>query len=164
MILETFYQPDKDKTSFDVKDAILECSKIVETQFEKNNVILDIKGDNVNIFNYKNEFEQVVLNILNNANDAAKVKKEKINFNPLVSITIEKKEDFVQISLENNCGQISLDIIDRIFEPYFTTKFENQGTGIGLYMAKTIIEKNMNGKIIVNNTKDGVLFTINLPL
>ena len=159
-----FYQPDKDKINFDVKDAILECSKIVETQFEKYNVILDIKGDNVNIFNYKNEFEQVILNILNNANDAAKVKKEKIKFNPLVSVTIERKDNFVQINLQNNCGQIPSDIIDRIFEPYFTTKFENQGTGIGLYMAKTIIEKNMNGRILVNNIKDGVLFTINLPL
>ncbi|XOB61985.1 PAS domain-containing protein [Campylobacterota bacterium DY0563] len=159
-----FYQPNKDKIEFDIKEAIIECSNIVETQLEKYKVLLKIDGDSVNIFNYKNEFEQVILNILNNANDAAKVKKEEMAFSPVINITIKRKDNNVEINLSNNCGEIPSDIIDRIFEPYFTTKFEDQGTGIGLYMAKTIIEKNMNGKISVNNIKEGVLFTINLPL
>ncbi|WP_321469686.1 PAS domain-containing protein [Halarcobacter sp.] len=159
-----FYQPNKDKIEFDIKEALIECSNIVETQLEKYKVLLKIDGDSVNIFNYKNEFEQVILNILNNANDAAKVKKEEIEFDPVINITIKRKDDSVEITLSNNCGEIPSNIIDRIFEPYFTTKFENQGTGIGLYMAKTIIEKNMNGKISVKNIKEGVLFTIYLPL
>lgn len=159
-----FYQPNKDKIEFDIKEALEECSKIVQTQLEKYGVILKIDGEKVNIFNYKNEFEQVILNILNNANDAAKIKKEKNNFVPTVNINIIKRDDTVKICLSNNCGEIPENIIDRIFEPYFTTKFENQGTGIGLYMAKTIIEKNMNGEISVNNIKEGVLFTIILPL
>lgn len=159
-----FYQPNKDKTRFDIKEAIIECSKIVETQFEKNRISLEIKGDSVEVFNYRNEFEQVILNILNNANDAAKVKKEQTSFSPWVHISIKQKENRVYMQLSNNCGEIPEKIIDRIFEPYFTTKFENQGTGIGLYMAKTIIEKNMKGEISVNNIKEGVLFTIILPL
>lgn len=159
-----FYQPNKDKTRFDIKEAIIECSKIVETQFEKNRISLEIKGDSVEVFNYRNEFEQVILNILNNANDAAKVKKEQTSFSPWVYISIKQKENRVYMQLSNNCGEIPEKIIDRIFEPYFTTKFENQGTGIGLYMAKTIIEKNMKGEISVNNIKEGVLFTIILPL
>ena len=55
-----------------------------------------------------------------------------------------KKENKIVITIMNNCGKATNEVLDRMFEPYFTTKFENQGTGIGLYMAKTIIEKNMN--------------------
>jgi len=159
-----FYQPNKDKAKFDIKEAISECINIVETQFEKYDVNLIFDAQNVSIFNYKNEFEQVILNILNNANDAVIVKKKIEDFSPWIKISVEKKKDEVEIKLSNNCGQIPKNIIDRIFEPYFTTKFEDQGTGIGLYMAKTIIEKNMKGKIFVKNIKEGALFTIILPL
>ena len=70
------------------------------------------------------------------------------------------KKDKIYVYISNNCGTIEAKVLERMFEPYFTTKFENQGTGIGLYMAKVIIEKNMKGKIEASNTKDGVEFTI----
>jgi PAS domain S-box-containing protein len=159
-----FYQPNKDKIKFDIKEAIIECLNIVETQFEKYGVAISMDAQNISIFNYKNEFEQVILNILNNANDAVIVKKDKTDFSPWIRISVKKKKEEVEITISNNCGEIPKKIIDRIFEPYFTTKFENQGTGIGLFMAKTIIEKNMNGKIFVHNIKEGVIFTIVLPI
>ena len=160
-----FYQPNKDRLKFDIKEAIIQSSKIVETQFEKNGVSLNISGDNIKTINYKNEFQQVILNILNNANDAAVIKGKNIDFTPEVNIIIKKKNnDTIQIEISNNCGEISLDVKERMFEPYFTTKFENQGTGIGLYMAKTIIEKNMNGTIVVENINEGISFNIILPL
>ena len=159
-----FYQPNKDKIKFDLEESIKDCAKIIETQLEKSNLFLEIVGDKVQLFTYKNEFQQVILNILNNANDAAIIKREKEEFAPWIKVHIKKLKDIVEIKISNNCGEIPKDIIDRIFEPYFTTKFENQGTGIGLFMAKTIIEKNMQGQIFVNNTVDGVEFTIKIPL
>jgi PAS domain S-box-containing protein len=160
-----FYQPTKDKIKFNIKDAISQSSTIIDTQFEKSDIELKISGDDVETVNYKNEFQQVILNILNNANDAAIIKKRINDFNPEVNINIKKSnEDSVLITLSNNCGSISSNVIERVFEPYFTTKFENQGTGIGLYMAKTIIEKNMHGTISVDNIEDGIIFTIILPL
>ncbi len=160
-----FYQPNKDKIKFNVKDSILQCAKIVETQFEKNNIKLNISGKDVEILNYKNELQQVVLNILNNAADAAIIKKQIVDFDAKVNVEISIDHgNKVKIILENNCGEIEDEVMDRMFEPYFTTKFENQGTGIGLYMAKTIIEKNMGGKIFAKNNNDGVIFVIILPL
>ncbi|TLP38503.1 PAS domain-containing sensor histidine kinase [Arcobacter arenosus] len=160
-----FYQPNKDKVKFNVKDSILQCSKIVETQFEKNNIELNITGEDVETVNYMNELQQVVLNILNNAADAAIIKKQIADFDAKVDVEIFiDYGNKIKIVLENNCGKIEDEVMDRMFEPYFTTKFENQGTGIGLYMAKTIIEKNMGGKIFAKNKNDGVIFVIILPL
>ncbi len=158
-----FYQPTKDKTKFDVKEALEQSCKIVQTQFEKSGITLNIIGNNIEILNYKNELQQVVLNILNNASDAALIKKQDNDFQAEVILELKKLDKNIEIKLSNNCGQVSKEVMNRMFEPYFTTKFEDQGTGIGLYMAKTIIEKNMNGIISVSNIKDGVCFTINLP-
>ncbi len=160
-----FYQPVKDKVKFNIKDAIVQSAKIIDTQFEESGITLNVVGDEIETINYKNEFQQVILNILNNASDAAIIKKRNVDFKPVVNIFIEKdKNNMGIIKLSNNCGEVSLEIRERMFEPYFTTKFENQGTGIGLYMAKTIIEKNLHGSIHVKNINDGITFIINLPL
>ena len=154
-----FYQPTKDRKLFDIKESLIQSSKIVATSFEQNGVQLEINGDKASIESFENEFEQVVVNILNNAVDAAIIKKQKEKFKPKVQMEVIKK-DKIYVYISNNCGTIEANVLERMFEPYFTTKFENQGTGIGLYMAKVIIEKNMKGKIEASNTKDGVEFTI----
>ena len=69
----------------------------------------------------------------------------------------------IKVEIQNNCGSASTEVIKRMFEPYFTTKFESQGTGIGLYMCKVIIEKNIKGSIDAFNTQDGMKFIIVLP-
>ncbi|MDZ7817685.1 MAG: HAMP domain-containing sensor histidine kinase [Aliarcobacter sp.] len=86
----------------------------------------------------------------------------KVKFDAKIEINIFKENKNIVITIFNNCGNIDEQIIERIFEPYFTTKFENQGTGIGLYMTKVIVEKNMNGKIEAKNLNDGVEFIIKL--
>ncbi|WP_417325555.1 PAS domain-containing protein [Halarcobacter sp.] len=159
-----FYQPTKDKASFNIKESINSCVKIVETQLEKTDMKVEVLGESIDIISYKNEFQQVILNILNNANDAAEIKNSEENFHAKTKIEIIKEKNNVKILLENNCGEVQEEIMERMFEPYFTTKFEDQGTGIGLYMAKTIIEKNMNGSISAKNIEGGVVFTIILPL
>ena len=157
-----FYQPAKDKKLFDIKGSIKKSSKIVQSLFDTNNIDLKIYGDDVEINSFENEFEQVIVNILNNANDAKLVKAKEVDFDARVLINVTKDDEFITISIWNNCGNADKSVLEKMFEPYFTTKFEDQGTGIGLYMTKTIIEKNMNGSIDAFNKKDGVEFVIKL--
>ncbi|RYA24587.1 PAS domain-containing sensor histidine kinase [Malaciobacter marinus] len=159
-----FYKPTKDKEIFDIKKSIEACIKIVKGQLEKANATIELIGDDVKIHGYQSEFQQVVVNILNNASEAAIIKLEQEKFNPIIQVRVTKIENNVKVTLKNNCGEVEQEILERMFEPYFTTKFEDQGTGIGLYMAKTIIEKNMNGKIEVTNIDKGVKFRIILPI
>ena len=134
----------------------------MKSTLERNFIDLNINDFDIEIDNYENEFEQVIVNILNNAIDAKIIKEKATKFKAYIDIEIYKENNSIFISIFNNCGNIDEKIIDRIFEPYFTTKFENQGTGIGLYMTKIIVEKNMNGKIEVKNRDDGVEFLIKL--
>ena len=157
-----FYKPTKEKKLFNVKEAIVQSCKIVKSSLERNSIKLDIEAIEVEIDNYENEFEQVIVNILNNAIDAKIIKEKDGRFDAKILIKIYKIKREIFVSIFNNCGNIDEKIIERIFEPYFTTKFENQGTGIGLYMTKVIIEKNMGGKIEAINKEDGVEFLIKL--
>ena len=83
--------------------------------------------------------------------------------NPCVNINIYENEEFGFLEIEDNAGGINPDILIKIFEPYFTTKEKNQGTGIGLYMSKMIMEKNMSGKLTVENTNIGAKFIFAIP-
>jgi len=157
-----FYQPTKDKKLFDIKESIYKSSKIVKALFDRNDIKLELNGINIEINSYENEFEQVIVNILTNASDAKLIKDKEKRFDAKVLINVIKEEDFIIISIWNNCGNAPQNVLDKMFDPYFTTKFEDQGTGIGLYMTKTIIEKNMNGEIDVSNKSDGVEFIIKL--
>ena len=157
-----FYQPTKDKKLFDIKDSIQKSSKIIQSLFERNNISLKIEGIDIKINSYENEFEQVIVNILNNASDAKLIKAKTTKFDAKVLINVSKDDEFIIVSIFNNCGNVEDKILDKMFEPYFTTKFEDQGTGIGLYMTKTIIEKNMNGQIEALNKDDGIEFIIKL--
>jgi C4-dicarboxylate-specific signal transduction histidine kinase len=106
------------------------------------------------IFNYKNEYKQVLLNLLSNAKDVLLSRKI---LHPKITITIDNKK----VTVADNAGGIQLDVIEKIFEPYFTTK--ESGLGIGLYMSKVIIENNMRGSLNVQNVKSGAIFIILLP-
>lgn len=81
----------------------------------------------------------------------------------LIKITTRCQTNACVTTIEDNGGGIEKQVIEKIFDPYFTTKAPDKGTGIGLYMAKTIIEKHMDGAINVTNTENGALFTIMLP-
>ena len=157
-----FYKPSKERKVFNIKESIIQSSKIVIASLEKYGIKLNVSGELIEIESYENEFEQVIVNILSNAIDAKIVKSKKNSFEARIDVNVFKKEEEIIVSIFNNCGNIDEQIIERIFEPYFTTKFENQGTGIGLYMTKVIIEKNMNGKIEAINKNDGVEFIIKL--
>lgn len=109
----------------------------------------------------KNELSQVILNLIANAMDA--IIENKIAQGE-ISITVQSSADSAVLSIADNAGGIDEAIMDKIFEPYFTTKENCNGTGIGLYMSKTIIEEHMSGKLEVYNTASGASFKIILPI
>jgi signal transduction histidine kinase len=106
---------------------------------------------------YPNEFAQVLLNILSNARDAFVERKIA---HPEIAIRVFNKKNKTVVTITDNAGGISEDIMDKIFEPYFTTKELGKGTGVGLYMSKTIIEKHMDGKLSARNVPDGAEFRL----
>jgi|GEM_PF-604448 len=159
-----FYKPSKTVVEFEIKNAIKDVLKISKEQLTQNEIEVILYLDDISIINYENELKQSLLIIINNAKDAILKKKEKENFDGKIEIKVSKETKFAKITITNNGDLIAEEIMERIFEPYFTTKFETQGTGIGLYMTRTIIETNMMGKIKVENIKQGVVFEITLPL
>lgn len=158
-----FYKPSRQKSNFNIKEAVDSAIDIIGVQLKDANIKLKMNIDNITIFSFENELKQSLLNILSNANQAIKERKQYNNFNPYIKIKVEQKGSNIIISISNNGGSINKKILARIFEPYFTTKFESQGTGVGLYMTKSIIEMNLNGIIEVENFKNGVTFKITLP-
>jgi signal transduction histidine kinase len=108
-----------------------------------------------------NELEQVICNIINNAIDAATEKK--IENRTLVLTAFTTSEKMFCITIEDNAGGIPQDIIEKIFEPYFSTKGPEHGTGLGLFICQRILTEHFNGNITVSNHNDGAKFVITLP-
>ncbi|MEV9593055.1 HAMP domain-containing sensor histidine kinase [Aliarcobacter butzleri] len=158
-----FFRPNKAKENFKINEGITKAVELIESTFEHNNIKLekDFVSSEIEFFGFANEFSQVILNLLTNAKDA--VLENKIE-NPLIIIQTKIDDKYIYISIKDNGLGIKDEIINKIFEPYFTTKDEGKGTGIGLYMSKIIIENNMNGKIEVKNEQNGANVIIKLPI
>jgi C4-dicarboxylate-specific signal transduction histidine kinase len=155
-----FFKQDRLQSKVNVYHLINEVETLLGPLLASKKIVLikDIDST-VEILVYHNELKQVLINIVNNAREAIeyiKSKKRQIT----VSCTNDKYH--CTISIEDSGGGVPHHIIDKIFDPYFTTKFESQGTGIGLYMAKMIIEKHCLGKLSVYNTANGACFEIRL--
>ncbi|MGB9079740.1 MAG: HAMP domain-containing sensor histidine kinase, partial [Desulfuromonadaceae bacterium] len=153
-----YFRPDKEKAEFNVHDAIVNALSLLEgtLQNPRIDITIVVKDDSV-IYGYQNEFSQVLLNILMNARDAL---LERNVADPRVSITICCEDGRSVVTIADSAGGIPEDIIDKVFDPYFTTKGPQQGTGVGLFMSKTIIEKNMGGRLSVRNRASGAEFRI----
>ncbi len=160
-----FYKPSKKRAEFNVKDALISTIQIVNAELEQKEFEIKIDIEDIKMLSFENEFKQAVLNIISNAKDAISQKREKNkDFEGIINLIGKKVKDKYEIILSNNAGEIKKDIMERMFEPYFTTKFEKQGIGIGLYMSKMIIENSMSGIIEVKNIKNGAEFKIILPI
>ena len=154
-----FYMPNSNKSRFYLLECVENALKIAGSFLKSYNVEVKLKIDkSLEIYGVSNEFSQVILNLLTNSKDIAISRDIE---NPMVRIVAKSKKDKIIVIIEDNCGGIESKNIDRIFEPYFTTK-EHYGTGIGLYMCKMIIENKFGGKIFVKNSKNGVRFIIEL--
>ena len=155
-----FFNPNAKKEKFNLLEPINNALNIVSSALKSNHIQLNINVDNsLYVEGLSNEFSQVILNLLSNSQEIAllrDIKKPKIN----IFTELYKNEIFLHV--EDNCGGIDEAILDKIFEPYFTTKF-HYGTGIGLYMSKIIVENKMNGHIYVKNIENNkTRFTITI--
>lgn len=164
-----FFKVDKEKVSFSVKEAFLSISNILEPKLNRFEIVLNILVDDridekyLNIVSLEGEFKQVAINLINNSIEAFDGKDIS---NRYINITLEpiKGNKVLKISIEDNAGGIKREMVDKLFEPYTSTKLEKNGTGLGLYMSKMIVEKNLNGKIDAKNIKEGSVFTILLDI
>ncbi len=156
-----FLKPSTKKILFSVKKSFDEIFEIIEKQIFYLNINLNLnynKDKELLIYGYENEFKQVLLNLINNSKNKILEQKSNDKFN--IDINVKSYTKYTTIEIIDDGGKIDTKIIDKIFEPYFTTK--DNGTGIGLYMAKVIIEDKMGGVINVRNIDDKVMFTIKL--
>ena len=165
-----YFSPQKNKNLFKSIDLIEKALNIVKISFNKNDIKIIKEIEDCEVLTFENELLQVIINILNNAEDEL-IKKEK-DFEKYLFIKIVKEKNTLEIFIKDNAGGIKEEIIDRIFEPYFTTKHKSKGTGIGLYMCEEIINKHIKGTISVSNEKYvyqnkeyiGAMFKISIPI
>ena len=156
-----FFKPTKEKKEFLVSEIVNKVYELIKNQFDKTGVTVDIQENpHFNVFGYPNEFKHVILNILNNARDVFEEKKIPGH----IQVNFITDTETGTIFIRDNGGGIPETFLpDRLFEPYVSSKGD-KGTGIGLQIAKTIIEKNMGGKISAHNVEGGAEFVISLPL
>lgn len=152
----------ENKIYFNLKETIEKLESIISVLLiEKSIDLLLTLEDDIIIYGYQNELFQVILNLVNNSIEAFEDKKNI--FNKEIHISSFKDSNNIYIVTEDNAGGIQDEYIEKIFDPYFTTKHKKQGVGVSLYMCKEIVYKHHNGEIKVTNTKNGAKFTINIP-
>lgn len=157
-----FFKTDKTIEKFEIDEIFESLDKIILSTYSHHNIEIKINKSHDKIFieGLKNELLQSLLNILNNAKD---ILIEKDIKNKTIEINISENDETVTITIEDNAGGIPEKLLPKIFEPYFTTKHQSQGTGIGLYMTHTIITQHHKGKLTATNSNKGALFTIEIP-
>ncbi|UFS68869.1 ATP-binding protein [Geomonas sp. RF6] len=153
-----YLKPDKEKVKFRTSDVISRVMKLTEDYFKSFNIVIEVqvRVDPV-IVGYPNQFGQVLLNILLNARDAF---VERVATSGKIIITTDTENGRGVITISDNAGGIPEKILNKIFEPYFTTKGPERGTGIGLFICKSIVENDMGGKLLVRNIPGGAEFRI----
>ena len=151
-----FFNPNKMKKDFSIQNSVIKILNLIEKQLTINEIkiVMDIQEEY--IYGTESEFEQVVLNLISNAQDA--LIENKIEYKE-IKIKSLKNEDSIEFSIEDNAGGVPNSLKDKIFNPYFTTK--DKGTGVGLYMAKLVIESSFRSHLILQNTLNGAKFIIN---
>ncbi|EDZ61361.1 multi-sensor signal transduction histidine kinase [Sulfurimonas gotlandica GD1] len=157
-----FFKEEKIIKKIEIKELINSSIDIIGPTLKTKNINIKlIFNEDITVETYINEVRQVLLNILKNAEDI--LQDKEIN-DAFICISGYKDEEYVYLVVEDNAGGVPDDIIKNIFEPYFSTKIAKDGTGLGLYMSKTIIEDHCKGSLKVENSEDGARFTIALPI
>ena len=169
---KNFFSPDKTRSKFFIKNCIEHSMELAKYLLEKENIKIKlIVKQDIEINSFYNELSHVFLNIISNSKDAlcSTIHKD----DRIIKIIVHKYKELIIINILDNGGGIKKDIMHKIFEPYYTTKYKSAGTGIGLYMSKQIIEKHMNGTILYKTVShkikdkrkfDCSLFTIKIPI
>ena len=156
-----FFKPNKHAEYFNLYGTLRGAADILEGVLRNNNIRLHIDCDpEIQVYGYGGEFSQVVLNILSNAKDALITTGQA---DPAIRIEVERTPEGIHIRFQDNGGGMDATTLHKIYEPYFTTKEEGKGTGIGLYMSKMIIENSMGGRLEAQNLPGGICFVVTLP-
>jgi signal transduction histidine kinase len=156
-----FFRPDKEKNEFIVNKVITKTIKFMLPALRNYGITITVNEEpDVRILGYPNEYSQMLINIINNAKD--ELLERKIP-DPRIMICVFHDNRLAVTTVADNAGGIDVGVIPKVFDPYFTTKEPGKGTGIGLYMSKVIVEKNMDGRLTAKNVQDGVEFRIEMP-
>jgi CheY-like chemotaxis protein len=153
-----FLREDVKKQYFDIQDLVANTLNLLNSKFRNINIEIDNSVQSLEIYSLKNNLVQVLMNLFSNAEDALKKKKGQ----RAIRIVSQLEEDILKLKVIDNGGGIDEAIIDTIFDKHVTTKGE--GTGIGLYMSKQLIEDRIGGKIRCYNLNDGACFEISFPI
>ncbi|UFS72250.1 PAS domain-containing protein [Geomonas sp. RF6] len=153
-----FFREDKRKVPFSVRESVYRAISLVEASLKDNDIAIVVEpGEDLQIEGLRNEYAQALLNVIGNAREALLERRVP---QPLIRVRIFGENGRAVVAISDNAGGIPEGLLERIFEPYFTTKEEGKGTGIGLWMSKTIIEKNMGGRVSARNAEEGAQFRI----
>jgi len=153
-----FFKQNKEKKSVTIEELVEDSLKIIENSLNSFDIkVIKQYNLNRNIDTYPNELRQVILNLLKNSEDIFK-ESNMVNKTITIKTYLEDKDHILKIS--DNAGGIPEDIIEKIFDPYFSTKIEKDGTGLGLYMSKVIVEDHCGGQIVVSNENGGASFKV----
>lgn len=156
-----FFRPNKLPQLYTFGEIETELNTILGTSFKHHQITLLFEGGkDIGCITYKNELLQVFLNILSNAKDAFSEQNTQI---PLIRFRLLEHPDSLQFQIIDNGGGIKDEILGRIFEPYFSTKSEKHGTGLGLYMSAMIVEKHLKGSLSVSSENQESIFSITIP-
>jgi signal transduction histidine kinase len=159
----SFFNSDNVKITFQIHRSLAKVMTMVEASLSKQGVqfFVEQQSETVSIEGYFNEFNQVLLNLINNAKD---VLQEQAVARPVIRVSIDEENGFAVVKVWDNGGGIPDDIVDQIFDPYFTTKETGKGSGIGLYISQTIMKEHFGGIITVANINGGAQFTVSAPI
>ena len=154
-----FVKPSKESKEFKITDTVKAIMQIMGSQLTNHNIKIDIqiKDKSISMVGYEDLLEQVIINILANARDAF---DDIDSVDKFITIIVDAEKKIPIITIEDNAGGIPKEIAEKIFNPYFTTKEQGKGTGIGLYMSLDIMKKSFNGELLYSATKDGSCFSI----
>ncbi len=154
-----FFRPDQQKGFFDINEAVRDALSLVAASLQSNNIkVIERNGADIQVWGNQNALAQVLVNLIGNAKEALVQKRSALR---AIEIETDANETQATIKVRDNAGGIPDDFAEKIFDPYFTTK-EN-GTGIGLYMARTIVERHMQGTLRFRNSGEGAEFIVTLP-
>ena len=157
---KNFFAKEKEKISFEILEQINSTVNIISSSLKIHDIKLDIIiQKNTVMIGHKNEYSQVLINIINNAKDVLVQRKIA---NPKIKIKITENKNNIITKIEDNAGGIKITPIEKVFDPFFTYEKIN-GSGIGLFMSKLIIENNMHGQLEVSNKNEGAIFTVTIP-
>ena len=156
-----FFTPDRIVKTFDISVSIHEAVKLLDERLSKSMIEISLNLEKSSIVGVQNEVTQVLINLINNSADSFELKGVLLR---QIDIECKKVDENLLIKFIDNAGGIQKKNLERIFEPYFTTKHQRSGTGLGLFMSKMIIEQGMAGSIEVKSAKGGTTFTISVPL